>query len=113
MKQWRAGDFSLVNMSVAKLLKACLQSSDRAIDVAKLVEPEESDSEGREVIALAAHQWHPSSHLNAELLELRAATDLRVVGVGHYDGWGREAVGGDGRKAVFAEHGSHSGPRSF
>src|SRR5690625_270406 len=58
-----------------------LEASDRAIDVAELVEAEQPDAERREVLGFAALQGNSSRDLHPGFLEARSVGQLRVVGV--------------------------------
>src|SRR5699024_1464970 len=58
-----------------------LEASDRAIDVAELVEAEQPDSERREVLGFAALQGHSGRDLHTGLFEARSGGQLRGVGV--------------------------------
>ena len=55
-----------------------------AIYISELVEAEESHPKRGEVVSFAAHQGHAGGHLDATLLELRAAADLGIIGEGHH-----------------------------
>src|SRR5699024_11166574 len=58
-----------------------LEASDRAIDVAELVEAEQPDAERREVLGFAALQGNSSRDLHPGFLEARSVGQLRVVSV--------------------------------
>ena len=88
----------------------CFQPAYRAVHVGELVEAEESDPEGGEVITFTAHQGYSGSHLETTLLELRAAADLGIIREGHYDAGCGESIGGDGGEPELREQGAHSRP---
>src|SRR3954452_12984065 len=64
--------------SAGEPVESCFEACDGAFDIGELVEAEESDPEGGEVVAFTAPERHPGGCLKTHLLELRAAADLWI-----------------------------------
>src|SRR6478735_9203050 len=79
-----------------------------AIDISELVETEESHPKRGEVVSFAAHQGYAGGHLDATLLELRAAADLGIIREGHDHAGGGKSFGGDGGEPELCEQGADS-----
>src|SRR5699024_1720096 len=67
------------------LVQRCLEPGHGAVDVAELVQAEQADPEGGEVLPLSALQRHTGGHLHSGPLERRTAVQVGVVGVHHHD----------------------------